>query len=329
MSKKANPLAIGMFVTGAAILALFALVMFGAGRFFKETNNYICFFNETINGLDVGASVKYRGVKIGKVEKIIIRENPKEKKNALISVVFSVASTDYEKMLVHNKFVTFDEILERAIQEGLRAKLSYQSFVTGMLYIELDFFEERNKGFTKNYEGPDYIEVPTVQSGNIAEFSKKMLDIADSVSAMNLAEIGSNLNNALVKVNQKLDELDVKTLNDKTVQLLSSADSLLNDDDLKQSLKNMNIAMESVNTLMIDARNNLNLLTAGGHKLIEETQTLVTNANTFISPQSPFRYELSSLVVNARNTANTLRELLEYIERNPNSIITGKAKQNK
>jgi len=329
MSKKANPLAIGIFVTGAAIIALFAIIMFGAGKFFKETNNYICFFNETINGLDVGAPVKYRGVKIGKVEKIIIRENPKEKKSALISVVFSVSSTDYEKMLIHDKFVTIDDILEHAIQEGLRAKLSYLSFVTGMLYIELDFFEERHRGFTKNYEGPDYIEVPTAQSGNISEFSKKMLDIADSVAAMNLGEIGTNLNNALLKVNQKLDELDVKTLNDKSVQLLSNADALLTDADLKKSLKNMSIAVENLNLLLLDARNNLNSLSEGGNKLLEQTQSLVTNANSFISPQSQFRYELSALVTNARNTASSLRELLEYIERNPNSIITGKAKQGK
>ena len=74
MKTNVNPVAIGMFVLAAAVISVTAVVVFGAARFFAKTETFISFFSETVNGLDVGAPLKYKGVKIGKVEKIIDSE---------------------------------------------------------------------------------------------------------------------------------------------------------------------------------------------------------------------------------------------------------------
>lgn len=53
MSKKANPVAIGIFVVGASMLALIAIMVFGAAKFFTKTETVVCYFQDSINGLDV------------------------------------------------------------------------------------------------------------------------------------------------------------------------------------------------------------------------------------------------------------------------------------
>ena len=68
MRSKVNPVAIGMFVIGAAILATASVMVFGAAKFFAHTEKCISYFSESVNGLDVGAPLKFKGVKIGKVE---------------------------------------------------------------------------------------------------------------------------------------------------------------------------------------------------------------------------------------------------------------------
>ena len=78
MKSSMNPLAVGMFVLGSAIIAVAAIIIFGSFKFFANTEMFISYFPETVNGLDVGAAVKYKGVKIGKVEDIRIGPQRKD-----------------------------------------------------------------------------------------------------------------------------------------------------------------------------------------------------------------------------------------------------------
>ena len=89
MKNKISPAAIGMFVIAASIIAVAAVMVFGAAKFFSKTENFISFFSESVNGLDVGAPLKYKGVKIGKVEGIFISSS-KNIKESSVSVVYSI-----------------------------------------------------------------------------------------------------------------------------------------------------------------------------------------------------------------------------------------------
>jgi primosomal protein N' len=67
MGKKANPTIIGLFVVGAIALAIVGVIVFGSGRFFKHTEAFVMFFPGSVNGLSVGAQVKFKGVDVGSV----------------------------------------------------------------------------------------------------------------------------------------------------------------------------------------------------------------------------------------------------------------------
>src|SRR6185295_10960648 len=73
MGSKANPAVIGAFVVGAIALAVIGIVVFGSGQLFKSTTKAVCFFSGDINGLSVGAPVKFKGVAIGSVSDIRLR----------------------------------------------------------------------------------------------------------------------------------------------------------------------------------------------------------------------------------------------------------------
>ena len=75
MSKKANPALIGGFVVGAAVLAVAGIAFFGGGKLFAEQLTFVSYFEGSLKGLQVGAPVTFRGVRIGAVSDIVVRYN--------------------------------------------------------------------------------------------------------------------------------------------------------------------------------------------------------------------------------------------------------------
>ncbi len=65
MSKKISPTLIGGFVLGALALLVIAVIAFGSGRLFRQTKEFVAYFDGNVNGLHIGAPVKFRGVEVG------------------------------------------------------------------------------------------------------------------------------------------------------------------------------------------------------------------------------------------------------------------------
>ena len=77
MSKPANKTMIGIFVLGAIALVVIAIVVLGSGKFFRKTYIAVCYFEGSVGGLNIGAPVVFRGVKVGSVKDVVLRFNLK------------------------------------------------------------------------------------------------------------------------------------------------------------------------------------------------------------------------------------------------------------
>ena len=78
MDRQASKMLIGSFVVGAVVLAVAGVLMFGGGRFMKKTQTLVLFFQGSVKGLNEGASVLFRGVKIGSVKSISLEADTKD-----------------------------------------------------------------------------------------------------------------------------------------------------------------------------------------------------------------------------------------------------------
>ena len=67
----ANTKLIGAFIVGAVALVIIVFLVFGSGKLFTKTYEYVVYFRGSVNGLDLGAPVKLRGVTVGSVSQII------------------------------------------------------------------------------------------------------------------------------------------------------------------------------------------------------------------------------------------------------------------
>ena len=75
MSKKINPTSIGLFIVTGLALGVAGLLLFSSSKLFTRTRECVLYFDESLNGLSEGAPVKYRGVTIGSVKRVMVRLN--------------------------------------------------------------------------------------------------------------------------------------------------------------------------------------------------------------------------------------------------------------
>jgi ABC-type transporter Mla subunit MlaD len=117
MATEARKLQVGIFVITALLIAIAGGIWLGASRYLADETLAVTYFSESVQGLDAGAAVKYRGVPAGRVEHIAIAPD-----GNLIEVMLSI-QTRYSDLLFKDP--------------SLRAQLQL-SGITGLRYVEID-----------------------------------------------------------------------------------------------------------------------------------------------------------------------------------------------
>jgi len=353
MSKPVNKTMIGLFVAGAIVLAVVAIGVLGSGKFFGERFLYYMVFEGSVKGLNVGAPVVLRGVRIGSVSNIQMHFNYTTK--AITVLVY----TEFEKGRVVTVHVFEDlvktlgsqtqyTVMKELVGRGLRAQLEMQSIVTGQLQIGLDFYPDK----AAVYKGIDQTvqEIPTIPTP-LQELTKKLesLPIDEIFNKVNLAMDGiaklvqspelkesvANLNIALKdiqslvrNVNDQVKPLSAgvsETIRD-TQKLIKSADSQvaslgtnLNEaiGDGRRLIKNVDGSVDSVRVSAVDMISTASAAIKEAEKVLEELQS---TAKT----DSVLMYRLTESLREVEKSARSLRSLTDYLERHPEALLGGK-----
>lgn len=333
MSKKANPAIIGSFVVTAIVLAVAAVFVFGSGNFFKKKAEFVLYFEDSVNGLAVGAPVKFKGVPIGQVTDIRIRFNQSED-SASIPVIIEIDLTRLNNSLGVKVDLDDPEVLRAQVNDGLRATLQQASFVTGLLFVELNYVPDASQPVFHQVPGPDgnlaYPEIPTLQSG-LTEIIKKVSQMVNNISQINFAEMGRKLNDTLAKLDRGVGEIDFKALNDEAIEALRAIRVLAEDPQLKEAFANLNSTLDELQSLIGSLEGDAGALVTDVRKTLGDARgtldnfsTLAANVDSLVAPDSPLRYELTSALSELAGAMRSLRVLADYLERNPDALLTGK-----
>jgi paraquat-inducible protein B len=193
--KRANPAVIGGFVVGAIALIVIGLLAFGGAGWFIQRNTYIAYFPGSVKGLRVGAPVDFRGVTIGQVKQVRVLFDPRHV-DARIPVIMELDATQID-VAGGGNIVTQPQGAEELIDAGLGAQLQLQSLLTGLLFVNLDFYP---KGRARLVGGDQpYPEIPTIPS-DLQQLQESAADIA-----ARLPDLLDQLNGLLTEMNRALD----------------------------------------------------------------------------------------------------------------------------
>lgn len=321
MSKRVSPTAIGIFVVGAAALIIAAIGILGSGRLFRREQKFICFFDGNLNNLNVGAPVKVRGVEIGSVVQILLELPPsagllKDPASTALPVIIEIDETQLKRRgaraLALQPGAGFDALIKR----GLRAQLSMQSVLTGLLYVDLDFHPPNTpiKLALERGTGELYPEIPTIPT--------------------NFEQVQQGVMTTLAK----LEKIDFLALAGSITEAAHAAHDVLGSPNLKDAITSLKDTAANVDKTAVAVRENFAVLSAKTDPLIKsmtkasddadvalaQTRLTMAQLQTTFAPDSPLAYRLNVAFDNLSQASSAIRELAEYLQRNPSSVVRGR-----
>lgn len=214
MEQNSTYFKIGIFVIIGTILGTICLVVLGAGVIFRKEIIVETYFDRSVQGLDVGSAVKYRGISIGNVRRIT--GLPKKYSTSLNYVMLEVALFS-ESMPDLND--NAGEKLSEAVKKGLRVQLAPLG-ITGTMFLEADFLPpEKIKDLEVSWT-PEHPYIPSAPN-TIAAFTESIDKILGNLERINVAGLTQKVDDLLTNLNTKFTEIDVKEINSQITGLLA------------------------------------------------------------------------------------------------------------
>jgi len=246
---------------------------------------YVVSFNQSVKGLLPGAPVEFRGIQIGKVVRIMLKESLEyyrtlgdTGKGIPFPVLIYIEPGRMEMPDDEGSIEQLREAVRVGVNNGMRASMASGNLLTGAKYISIDFYPDAKPDSLSTFM--EYTAIPTVETG-LAQLEQKVNAILDTINALPLAETMSNTNAAIETLNGNLASLQSILENQSTQQLPANLDKTLAElRDAMGSLSPSSPAYQSLSSSLLSLNRTLG-------NLESLTRTLSEQPNAVVLPSSP------------------------------------------
>lgn len=208
---------------------------------YTEHVDYLMFFKDSIRGLQPGAPVEFRGIRLGTVSKVpFFTEGMRQALNDdyRIPVLIRIEPERLANQLGEDPDMSahLNELLKR----GLRGSLKTGNIVTGALYVDLDFYNNA-PAISGMHEFAGYPIIPTV-SGGLAQIQQRLMDTLDKINNLPLNPMLQQATSTLSESQQTLKRL--QTTLDNLNKLTASQSMQQLPADMQSTLRELNRSMQ-------------------------------------------------------------------------------------
>jgi paraquat-inducible protein B len=318
MSNKPNTVAIGAFIVGAALIAISALIFIGGSGWGGEKSKFVMVFKGSVKGLSVGAPLALRGVQIGQVTDI----------NLIFDYdtidVTMIVETEIDEKNFETQGSNEGYLMDEMIARGLRAQLNSQSLLTGLLYIQLDFYPDSKLNLADI--DSNYPQIPTMRTD--------LERITRELQSLDFADIAKNVESIARNLNSFVETKEFQQLPADLHNILASFDSLskqLNlmmkttgpklDNLLDESSVTMNTLESEIPKISAAAIRTLTVLDTA---MVAFEQAMI-EIDDLVSEDSATTYALNRALREVYLAAKELQLLAKTLEEHPEALLRGKS----
>jgi paraquat-inducible protein B len=281
---------VGSFVLGALALGVGATLVFSELHLFKKSLAAVVVFKDSVAGLAVGSPVTFRGVKVGQVTQMKVHFDLRDH-TPVIPVVLALEPGKVVWTNAATRGETWD--LQDAVRAGLRAQLTQQSLVTGLMSVDIDLHPLAARVPARWLEGVP--EIPSIPSD--AQL------LRDELLGLDLPDIAAKTRLALASLQHTLDAVSAG------IGPVSAG--------LQSTLKRYDgLAAAAQGQIVVDGREFDVLMKSAGLTLTQAT-TLLTSLNDLAGPDSATRADLDASIRDLAASAGSLREFTHDLQRAP------------
>jgi paraquat-inducible protein B len=318
MSAKANFFKLGLFIIGGIVLGFAAVVILGAGKFLERKILLETYFDQSVQGVDVGSHVKFRGVTVGRIKTIDFTRNhyqlnqPRTARYSYVRIVVELGANELGGMaegIVH-------ENLQQEVNNGLRVRLTLLG-LTGTSYLEVDYLDPARYPPLPIDWTPHHPYVPSAPSA-FSRILTSVEDVAAELGQIDFQRLSAMLDHLLEVANERVQALDTPRLSSGLNELVDELtvsnrklQAWLDHDQLENSVRDAAIAMAQLR----EATGNPALT----NSVAQFEQTLRRLDQLLAGSDHPLQATLENL----RTASENLRELSENARQYPSQLLFG------
>lgn len=323
MKPQINPFLVGSLVLGVLALASGSVLALRPLRALNTTGRFTAHFNESVQGLDEGSSVRLQGVRVGRV--ISIHVNYDETTHRAQAIV----TGELDQNIIHDRaghpLGTADRTtVEGWVKAGLRAKIDLVG-ITGLQFVALEF-DRSPLGLPEvGQEASEYPVVPTVRSG-LSELVVNLSRSATNLANVDFVDLSVELKKLLAVANRQAAGLDLKTMVARITGAAASVDDLARSTDATTTLKAIGRAAESTQQLADSIAVRVNPTGAEVLSSLRSFQQLTEGVRQLLQPDSELTRDAASTLQRWEDAAESVERLSSFLERNPNAWILGRSR---
>jgi paraquat-inducible protein B len=329
MKTKTSPAIVGAFVLGAFAIGIIALLALGSLSLFSKPERFMVYFDESISGLDEGSPVKLRGVKVGHVVNISIRYDQDSGKSvaAVLCEINRGSITDGHGA---NLDISDREALQKLVDRGLRAQIGVIGLATGLLFVELDFMDPLKYPAANADDDAKYVVIPAAPSV-ISEFQASATTLLARMQQVDFKGLSDELKKLMAETTLRIDGVDFKGLVDQWKTTGESVDALARSPEIPRTLENLNRTLDDLRAAIARADKqvgssgkDLQAALVQAKAALASFQEAANSARGFIDAQQSFGADTSRALEKVADAAESIQRLADFLERNPNAIISGR-----
>jgi ABC-type transporter Mla subunit MlaD len=292
-STATNHWKLGLFVLIAILVAVGVTFWIGARRFERDSFKAISYFDESVQGLEVGSPVKWRGVTVGTVADIAVAPDGRQ-----VQVTSDIYTDALRRLGLEQprKGGAF-------IDPNLRVQLA-SAGITGVRFLQTDFFDsQRYPPPVLSFE-PPWNYVPSTRS-TLKSVEDSALDMLNK-----FPDLEDDARQALADLRRTLGSLD-------------SASAWLQADDGNVNRLLVELRATSVKLQRTVDEAALGKTTASLRQSADEVKTAATQVSSAAGNLGDLRGEVQASLDALRETLDTVRALAERLERDPSTLLRG------
>ena len=338
MSKQANPKVVGAFVVGAFALVVIGLLVFGAGNFFSKRYTYVMFFEGSVGGLQVGAPVNFRGVRVGQVTDISVIRRQDADANGNDAFIIPVRA-EVPAGSIHDQTQGNIRSLAELIDDGLRAELGMQSFVTGQLSVELSFKPSTPKNLTGL--DPENIdrEVPTLPS-DMDKLRASITKLTDFLSEVPAKDIMKKIDDAVTAGSEAVERISlaIDSVSGEIVPIVNNIGVTVSElrDTVAEAKDRLSMqegevfyearaALTKIESLVADLEQQVDPISSSARDTLMSIRTAANDAssllNTVDGEIGPLSASLDTTMTSATGAFDKARDVLQDLDTRAGPLI--------
>jgi paraquat-inducible protein B len=323
---EANKYKLGLFVLSGIALLVLVLFLLGIAAVFKPKVEFVTLFDESVQGLELGAPVKFRGVTIGKVSSITVRPSDNLVRVDMKAELSAIDVGKGKSSIITRKAEFFYR-MEKEVEKGLRCRLDLTG-ITGLKYVEINYYDPLKnpipdfvppKGVRYIPSTPSFLRglstniTTTLARISNIKFDEISTELLSSLKSINSFVNDPRINTLAQKIDSITNQLETTTTNINKVMTESNIREM--SDSIKKSLASINDLSKTLKKQIEDAK--LSETTAVARESFTETKAAAASFKEM-------RGTLSDTLNKLGEAIDSFTQLVNNIDDDPSSIIRGK-----